>query len=62
MSLGVMEHFESYQASRVNFVQTIAELATRPQNIDGLVENGNHTLIYKTTPRGSETTVSTARG
>ena len=28
----VLQVFENYQKARVNFVQTVAELATRPQN------------------------------
>ena len=28
--------FEVYQKSRVSFVQTVADLATRPQNIEAL--------------------------
>ena len=28
----VPQVFENYQKARVNFVQTVAELATRPQN------------------------------
>ena len=28
----VLQVFENYQKARVNFVQTVAELATRPQS------------------------------
>ena len=30
----VLQVFEKYQKDRVTFVQTVAELATRPQNIE----------------------------
>lgn len=33
MSRAVLQPFEQYQKARVTFVQTVAELATRPQNI-----------------------------
>jgi hypothetical protein len=36
MSRAVLQPFEEYQKARVTFVQTVAELATRPQNIDAL--------------------------
>lgn len=32
----VLQVFEAYQKARVNFVQTVADLATRPQNIEAL--------------------------
>jgi hypothetical protein len=32
----VLQVFENYQAARTTFVQTIAELASRPQNIEAL--------------------------
>ncbi len=41
MSRAVLAPFESYQKSRVTFVQTVAELATRPQNIEALQSAGN---------------------
>ena len=44
MSRAVLAPFEAYQKSRVTFVQTVAELATRPQNIEALQSAGN-TLI-----------------
>ena len=42
MSRAVLAPFESYQKSRVTFVQTVAELATRPQNIEALQSAGNN--------------------
>jgi len=36
MSRAVLQVFENYQAARTNFVQTVAELAHRPQNIEAL--------------------------
>ncbi len=41
MSRAVLAPFEAYQKSRVTFVQTVAELATRPQNIEALQSAGN---------------------
>ncbi|KAL8165076.1 UNVERIFIED_CONTAM: hypothetical protein K2H54_027142 [Gekko kuhli] len=32
----VLQVFEQYQRARTQFVQTVAELATRPQNIETL--------------------------
>lgn len=40
MSRAVLAPFETYQKSRVTFVQTVAELATRPQNIEALQSAG----------------------
>jgi len=40
MSRAVLQPFEEYQKSRITFVQTIAELATRPQNIEALHSAG----------------------
>ena len=40
MSRAVLQVFEEYQKARVTFVQTIADLATRPQNIDALQNAG----------------------
>jgi hypothetical protein len=37
--------FEQYQKSRVTFVQTVAELATRPQNIESLQNAGVMALL-----------------
>jgi hypothetical protein len=36
MSRHVLQVFEQYQQARSNFVQTVAELAHRPQNIEAL--------------------------
>jgi hypothetical protein len=44
MSRAVLAPFEAYQKSRVTFVQTVAELATRPQNIEALQSAGK--LIF----------------
>lgn len=41
----VLQVFESYQKARVNFVQTVAELATRPQNIEALQNAGVMQLL-----------------
>jgi hypothetical protein len=40
MSRAVLQPFEAYQKARVQFVQTVAELATRPQNIEALQSAG----------------------
>jgi hypothetical protein len=37
MSRAVLQTFELYQKARVQFVQTVAELADRPQNIEALL-------------------------
>lgn len=37
--------FEQYQKARTTFVQTIAELATRPQNIEILQNAGIYQFI-----------------
>ena len=44
MSRAVLAPFEAYQKARVTFVQTIAELAQRPQNIEALQSAG--TFLY----------------
>ena len=41
----VLAVFENYQKARVNFVQTVAELATRPQNIEALQNAGVMQLL-----------------
>jgi 3-methyladenine DNA glycosylase AlkD len=41
----VLQVFENYQRARVNFVQTVAELATRPQNIEALQNAGVMQLL-----------------
>lgn len=45
MTRAVLQVFEEYQKSRVTFVQTVADLATRPQNIDALQNAGVMTLL-----------------
>lgn len=40
MSRAVLQVFENYQAARTTFVQTVAELASRPQNIEALQNAG----------------------
>ena len=45
MSRAVLAPFEAYQKSRVTFVQTVAELATRPQNIEALQSAGNFVIL-----------------
>lgn len=45
MSRAVLQVFENYQASRTTFVQTIAELANRPQNIEALQNAGVMALL-----------------
>jgi hypothetical protein len=42
MSRAVLAPFEAYQKSRVTFVQTVAELAQRPQNIEALQSAGKY--------------------
>lgn len=37
--------FEKYQKDRVTFVQTVAELATRPQNIEPMQSAGVMALL-----------------
>ena len=47
MSRAVLAPFEAYQKARVTFVQTVAELATRPQNIEALQSAGTpHQLTH----------------
>ena len=45
MSKSVLQHFDEYQKSRVKFVQTIAELSQRPQNIETLQKAGVMALL-----------------
>lgn len=45
MSKAVLQPFEQYQKARVSFVQTVAELATRPQNIQALQSAGVMSLL-----------------
>ena len=42
--------FEQYQKARTQFVQTIAELSTRPQNIETLQNAGNFNYSIKYFP------------
>ena len=44
-SRAVLAPFETYQKSRVTFVQTVAELAQRPQNIEALQSAGVMSLL-----------------
>ncbi len=45
MSRAVLAPFEAYQKARVTFVQTIAELAQRPQNIEALQSAGKYNRL-----------------
>jgi 3-methyladenine DNA glycosylase AlkD len=45
MSRNVLIPFEEYQKSRITFVQNVAELATRPQNIEALNSAGVMLLL-----------------
>lgn len=45
MSRAVLQVFENYQSARSNFVQTIAECASRPQNIEALQNAGVMALL-----------------
>jgi len=45
MSRAVLQIFDEYQKARVTFVQTIADLATRPQNIEDLHHAGVMALL-----------------
>lgn len=45
MSRAVLNVFENYQAARTTFVQTVAELAHRPQNIEALQNAGVMALL-----------------
>ena len=44
MSRAVLAPFEAYQKARVTFVQTVAELAQRPQNIEALQSAGKYII------------------
>ena len=44
MSRAVLAPFEAYQKARVTFVQTVAELAQRPQNIEALQSAGKYCI------------------
>ena len=45
MSQTVLQVFENYQKSRVQFVQQVAELATRPQNVEAMQNAGVMALL-----------------
>lgn len=45
MSRAILQVFENYQAARTTFVQTIAEQASRPQNIEALQNAGVMELL-----------------
>ena len=45
MSRAVLQPFEEYQKARITFVQKIAELASRPQNIESLHSAGVMALL-----------------
>lgn len=45
MSRSILQPFDEYQKSRVSFVQTIAELAQRPQNIETMQKAGVMALL-----------------
>lgn len=51
MSRAVLAPFEAYQKARVTFVQTIAELAQRPQNIEALQSAGKRSSFSPTSDR-----------
>ena len=50
MSRAVLAPFEAYQKARVNFVQTVAELAQRPQNIEALQSAGKFKILSIVNP------------
>lgn len=45
MSSSLLQIFETYQKARVQFVQSVAEAATRPQNIDVMQNAGVMQLL-----------------
>ena len=45
MARAVLQPFEDYQKARITFVQTVAELSTRPQNIEALHSAGVIALL-----------------
>ena len=45
MSRAVLQPFEEYQKARISFVQSIADLASRPQNIEALHAAGVMSLL-----------------
>ena len=50
MSRAVLAPFEAYQKARVTFVQTVAELAQRPQNIEALQSAGKNNVPKSESP------------
>lgn len=52
MSRAVLAPFEAYQKARVTFVQTVAELAMRPQNIEALQSAGKYPFKIISPPLG----------
>ena len=50
MSRAVLAPFEAYQKARVTFVQTVAELAQRPQNIEALQSAGTFLFFQQLCP------------
>jgi hypothetical protein len=57
MSRAVLAPFEAYQKARVTFVQTVAELAQRPQNIEALQSAGK--LLNQAFLKGAENSTYT---
>ena len=45
MSSSLLQIFEQYQKARVQFVQNVAEAATRPQNIETMQNAGIMQLL-----------------
>lgn len=45
MSATLLATFEAYQKARVQFVQAVAEAATRPQNVDVMQNAGVMQLL-----------------
>lgn len=45
MSASLLQVFEGYQKARVQFVQAVAEAATRPQNVDVMQNAGVMQLL-----------------
>ena len=47
MSRQIIQTFEAYQKARVQFVQTIADYANKPQNIETLSKQGTPKSLKK---------------
>jgi hypothetical protein len=45
MSSSILEPFKKYQNARIEFVNKVAQLSTRPQNIEGLQNAGVMSLL-----------------